>query len=235
MIVDSDSRSSDSPFVDTIYWARSVGGGSFTSIAVSQWEMVITKRKGKLTFSVRGPETKASIARIPKDAEFLGITFKQGVFMPTLPIYELINKEIHLSEVRKNTFRLFGEDWEFPNSENAEGLINRLCRKDFLAYDSLVDDVLRGKEQAMSLRSVQRRFLYVTGLTYKTIEQIKRARQALLLLQKGVSIIDVICQLGYFDQAHLTRSLKLYTGETPARVFQSNNLNPVVFLQDETS
>jgi hypothetical protein len=235
MIVDLDGRPSDSPFVESIYWARSEGGGSFTSIAASQWEMVMTKQKGKVTLSLRGPETKASSAAIPEDAEFLGITFKHGLFMPSLPVYELVDREIHLTATGKNSFELFGDTWEFPTSENAEVFINRLLRKDMLAHDQLVDDVMRGKSLDMSLRSIQRRFLHVTGLTYKTIQQIERARQALSLLQNGEPILDTAYLLGYFDQPHLTRSLKLYAGKTPAQIVQTNAQNDVVFLQDEVS
>jgi AraC-like DNA-binding protein len=235
MIVDIDGRSSDSPFVESIYWARSVGGGSFTSIAATQWEMVITKQKGRATLSLRGPETKATPAPIPEDAEFLGITFKHGLFMPSLPVYKLVDNEIHLPETGRNSFQLFGDNWEFPTRENAEVFLDRLMRKDLLAHDSLVTDILQGKPQDMSLRSIQRRFLRVTGLPYKTIQQIERARQALSLLQKGAPIPDTAYLLGYFDQSHFTRSLKLYAGQTPSQILQTSSPNDVVFLQDETS
>jgi AraC-like DNA-binding protein len=235
MIVDIDGRPSDSPFVESIYWARSVGGGSFTSIAATQWEMVITKQKGKATLSLRGPETKATPAPIPEDAEFLGITFKHGLFMPSLPVYKLVDNEIHLPETGRNSFQLFGDTWEFPTRENAEVFLDRLMRKDLLAHDSLVTDILQGKPQDMSLRSIQRRFLRVTGLPYKTIQQIERARQALSLLQKGAPIPDTAYLLGYFDQSHFTRSLKLYAGQTPSQILQTSGPNDVVFLQDETS
>jgi AraC-like DNA-binding protein len=234
MIVDIDGRPSDSPFVESIYWARSVGGGSFTSIAASQWEMVITKQKGKATLSLRGPETKASPAAIPEDAEFLGMTFKHGLFMPSLPVYKLVDREIHVLQSGKNSFELFGDTWEFPTHENIEGFINRLMRQDLLAHDKVVDDILQGRPQDMSLRSIQRRFLHVTGLPYKTIQQIERARQALSLLQNGTPILDTTHQLGYFDQSHFTRSLKLYTGKTPAQFLEAKRQNDVVFLQDET-
>jgi AraC-like DNA-binding protein len=235
MIVDIDGRPSDSPFVESIYWARSVGGGSFTSIAATQWEMVITKQKGRATLSLRGPETKATPAPIPEDAEFLGITFKHGLFMPSLPVYKLVDNEIHLPETGRNSFQLFGDNWEFPTRENAEVFLDRLMRKDLLAHDSLVTDILQGKPQDMSLRSIQRRFLRVTGLPYKTIQQIERARQALSLLQKGAPIPDTAYLLGYFDQSHFTRSLKLYAGQTPSQILQTSSPNDVVFLQDETS
>jgi AraC-like DNA-binding protein len=221
MIFNFDTRPSDSPFVQSIYHTHSSGGGSFISNATTQWEMVITKQVGKIILSLRGPETKASPAPIPEDAEFLGIIFKHGTFMSRLPGSKLVDEEIHLPETGKNSFQLFGESWEFPNFENVEPFVDRLLRKDLLAHDQIVDDVLRGKAQDLSLRSIQRRFLHVTGLTYKAIQQVERARQAVTLLQSGMPILDATYQTGYFDQAHLTRSLKLLYGRTPGEIINS--------------
>lgn len=223
MIVDFDTRLSDLPFVHAIYQARSIGGGSFISNATTQWEMVITKRLGKITLSLRGPETQASSAPIPEDAEFLGIIFKHGTFMPDLPGYKLVDEEIHLSETEKNSFQLLGDTWQFPNFENIDTFVGRMIRKDLVAHDQVVDDVLRGRTYDLSLRSIQRRFLHVTGLTYKAIQQVKRARKAVELLQSGIPIPDATYQTGYFDQAHLTNSLRRFYGQTPAQIIQSTN------------
>jgi hypothetical protein len=43
-----DERQSDSPFVERIWRAQSERAGSFISIAVSHWEMVVTSQKGIL-------------------------------------------------------------------------------------------------------------------------------------------------------------------------------------------
>lgn len=223
MIVDLNGRLSDLPFVHAVYQARSIGGGSFMSNATTQWEMVITKQADKTTLSLRGPETQASPASIPKDAEFLGIIFKHGTFMPNLPAYKLVDEEIHLSETGKNSFHLFGDIWQFPNFENIDTFVGRLVRKDLVTHDQLVADVLRGKTQDLSLRSIQRRFLRVTGLTYKAIQQIERARKAVELLQSGTPILDATYQTGYFDQAHLTNSLRRLYGQTPVQIIQSGN------------
>ena len=222
MEFDFDTRSSDSPFVETIWRTQSTGGGSFISTAASHWEMVVTKQKGKITLSLRGPETKASPAPIPEDAEFLGIIFKHGTFMPHLPATKLVDEEIHLPETARNSFQMYGATWQFPNFENADTFVNRLIREDLLAQDHVVDDVLRGRTLDLSLRSLQRRFLHVTGLTYKAIQQIERARHALALLQSGIPIPETAFRAGYFDQPHLTRSLKLFAGQTPAQIVESN-------------
>lgn len=221
MIVDYGSRPSDVPFVQAVYQARSIGGGSFVSTAASHWEMVISKQKEKVTLSIRGPETSASPAPIPADAEFLGIIFNHGMFLPRLPGNKLVDHEVHLLGSSKNSIQLLGEPWEIPNFENVDTFVNRLLRKELLAHDQVVDDVLRGETPDLSLRSIQRRVLHVTGLTYKSIQQIERAHKAVELLQSGVPILDATYQTGYFDQAHLTRSLKLLYGRTPGEIVKS--------------
>jgi len=37
-------------------------------------------------------------------------------------------------------------------------------------------------------------------------------------LRKGVSILDAAFEAGYYDQAHLTRSLRRWVGLTPLQI-----------------
>jgi AraC-like DNA-binding protein len=57
-----------------------------------------------------------------------------------------------------------------------------------------------------------------TGLTRSTITQIARAEKAVEALGNGLSPQDAAHLLGYADQAHLTRSLRRFIGQTPAQV-----------------
>ena len=77
-----DERSANSSFVEVIWHTHSVRAGTFTSVAASNWEMVITTFNDRSMITARGPETKASEADFPADAEFFGIIFKLGMFMP---------------------------------------------------------------------------------------------------------------------------------------------------------
>jgi AraC-like DNA-binding protein len=86
--------------------------------------------------------------------------------------------------------------------------------------DPVVEAAIRGHTPDMSIRSLQYRFLQATGLTHKTIQQIERARFAVSLLERGTPILDAAFELGYFDQAHLTNSLKRFIGRTPAHIAQ---------------
>jgi len=218
MIFIFDERPSDSPFVETIWHTQSERAGSFISQAVSHWEMVVTRQNGKTTLTVRGPETKATPSPIPADAEFFGITFTLGAFMPHLPTNNLVNVATNLPEATSQSFWLYGSAWQFPDYENADTFVDRLVRDGLLVREPVVEAALQGQLKDLSLRSVQRRFLRATGLTQGAILQIERARQALTLLQQGVSLLDTVEQAGYADQPHLTRSLKRFTGQRPAQI-----------------
>ena len=87
--------------------------------------------------------------------------------------------------------------------------------------DPVADAVLLGQSQKLSLRSAQRHFLRATGLTHSTVRQIERARYATNLLKQGISILDTVHEAGYFDQAHLTRSLKYHIDQTPVEIIQT--------------
>lgn len=214
-------RTSDSPLVEFIWHTHTNTTGDFISTANHHWEMVITQYQGKNTLTVRGPETQASRASVLNGAEILGIVFKPGAFMPHLPPGAVLNRnDVHLPEVAQRAFWLNGYLWEFPTFNNADTFVQRLIRQDMLIFDPLVEVVLQGRKPDISERSIQRRILQATGITHKTILQIQRAQQAVTWLQQGKSILDTTYELGYFDQAHLTKSLRRFAGQTPTQILK---------------
>jgi AraC-like DNA-binding protein len=220
-----EGRPADSPFVETIWRSQSENAGTFLSSAASQWEMVVTRHNGTLTLTVRGPETKATPAYCPENAEFFGIVFRPGTFMPHLPPGEVMDrKDAHLPNATSMSFWLHGSTWQFPTYENAETFIARLVRDGLLVRDPVVDAVLQNQLKDLSIRSVQRRFLQATGLTQCTFRQIERAREAVTLLEQGVLALDIVELAGYADQAHLTRSLKRFIGQTPTQIIAKTSL-----------
>ena len=223
MIFTFDERPSDSPFVERIWCAQSERAGDFLSVAASHWEMVVSKYHGQTIMTVRGPETKATPMHVNLvGSEFYGIIFKYGVFMPQLPINDLVDGDVDLPDASSKSFWLNGVAWQFPNYENADAFVGRLVREGTLVCDPVVESARRGEPLELSTRSVQRRFLQATGLTHGSIRQIERARRATMLLQGGVSILDTVEQAGYSDQAHLTRTLKHLIGKTPAQIINKS-------------
>src|SRR5258707_1792292 len=208
-------RPSDAPFVERVWRTQSQRAGSFISLAASQWEMVVMKYHGKTTLAIRGPATKATPAGFPADAEFFGIVFELGTFMPQLPtVHRLDRNDVTLPAAAGHSFWLNSSTWQFPDYDNADTFVRRLVRDGLLARDPVVDAVLQDQAQAFSIRSLQYRFLRATGLSHKLIQQIERARRARALLVQGTPILDTVYETGYFDQAHLTNSLKRFIGQT---------------------
>jgi len=214
-------RLSDSPFVERIWRCHSDRAGVFLSVAASRFEIAVTRHRGKTFLTLRGPETKATAANCPAEGEWLGIRFKLGSFMPQLTPGQLLDRnDVTLPDATSRSFWLNGSAWEYPDFENADTFVKRLVQKGIITRDSAVDAAVRGQGQALSLRSTQRHFPRATGLTHCTIRQIERARHATNLLQQGVSILDTVHEAGYFDQAHLTRSLKYRIGQTPTDIIR---------------
>jgi hypothetical protein len=232
----SDGRLSDSPFVEMVWRTQSERAGVFTSVAATNWEMVITKYQGRTSFTVRGPETKATAAEMPAAAEFFGIVFKMGTYMPHLPPGMVIDRgDMTLPEVTNQSFWLLGMAWQMPTYDNADTFVARLVREGLLTRDPVVEGVLQGQPQDYSIRTLRRRFLHVTGMTHKTIQQIERARRAVTLLKQGVPILDTVFEVGYFDQPHLTRSLKHFMGFTPAQILGENKAAEMSLLYNTQS
>src|SRR5918912_241573 len=122
-----EERPSDSSFVETIWRAQSERAGSFISLAASHWEMVVTRDGGKTTFTVRGPETKASPLHYQRPGvEWLGIRFKLGTFLPYLPPGRLLDRrDVSLPAATGRSFWLQGSRWETPTFENADTFAER--------------------------------------------------------------------------------------------------------------
>ena len=219
MILTFEDRSSDSPFVEKIWRSRSDRGGPFVSIAQSHFEMAVTRHQGRTFITLRGPETQATRGDCPPDGEWLGIRFRLGTFMPRLIPGELRDRnDVTLPDATRRSFWLNGSACDYPDFENADTFVDRLVRKGLIVRDPVVDTVLRGGADARSIRSAQRHFLRATGISHGTVRQIERARRATLLLRDGVPILDVVHAVGYYDQAHLTRSLRHRIGLTPLAV-----------------
>jgi AraC-like DNA-binding protein len=212
-----EERPSDSPFVERIWSTQSDQAGSFTSISTVFWSMVFSKANGRMAMSLHGPETGATCKEFPPGAEWFGIAFKLGTFVPHIPPGAFID-DIFLPEVSGRSFSLCYSAWQFPTYENVDTFVDRLVRAGILVHEPILNAVHQGHAQSLSLRTVQYRVLRSTGLSQRTIRQIERARYAAALLKQGVSIFDTVYEVGYSDQPHLTRSLKHFIGLTPAEI-----------------
>ncbi|HEX2622344.1 MAG TPA: helix-turn-helix domain-containing protein [Phototrophicaceae bacterium] len=221
-----EERASDSPFVDNIWRTRPESDGSNIVLADAGWDMMIVKFGSKPVLSVWGPTTKAQDIPYTEGIECIGVQFKLGAFIPQLPINQLVDTGLRLPDATRKSFWLGSMVWQFPDYDNVETFVDQLVRNDILLQDPVVEAILQdecGYNGDLSSRSVQRRFLNATGLPYRSIRQIETAHKAAALLQQGVSILDTVFEAGYYDQQHLTKTLKQITGRTPAQLLLTEN------------
>ena len=83
------------------------------------------------------------------------------------------------------------------------------------------------RQANLSPRQFRRRCLEESGLTPKVLCRVLRFRRACRLAEQTArpDWPDIACQAGYFDQAHLIRDFRDFTGRTPVAVF-SNTAAP---------
>ena len=235
MGVTYEIRTSDAPLIERVWRSQSSGQDTLVAIAVAQLNLVVWQDGDKTRVSIQGPETEARRAPLPDHTDFFGIVFNPGVHLPHLPASQLVNGDVTLPEASSRSFWLQGAAWEIPTYDNAEAFVARLGRDELLFEEPVVAAALRGESPDMSSRSIQRRFLYATGLTHRTIRQIDRARQATVRLQEGAPIADVAYASGYFDQAHMTHALKHYIGYTPVQLMDADTSEPLSLLYKTAS
>ena len=237
MTIIHEERYSDSPYIETVMRGWTVSDGSSIRPAEINWHMVFVKHSGEIHSLVVGPWTRAGIASWGEGAEILWIKFKLGAFMPHLPTRDYLDAERVLPGASSKRFWLKGAARQFPDYENVEAFIDRLVHEQDLVRDPVVSAALQDQLPEISSRTVRHRFLRATGLTQNHIRQFERAQQADALLKQGLSILDVVYQLGYFDQPHLTRSLKQFIGYTPAQIIRMSgpdcqNIQDNILLSD---
>jgi AraC-like DNA-binding protein len=211
-------RLSESPYVELVMHGLTIADETLIRPAASHWHLVFSRQQGRMHSFVVGPWTNSGIVSWKKDAEILWIRFKLGTFMPHLPPKKVLNSELTLAEASSKSFWLKSSAWEQPDFYNVDTFVNRLVREELLVRDPVVNAALENQLPAIPLRTVRHRFLQVTGQPQNRILQLQRAQQAMTLLQQGNSILDVVAQVGYADQPHLTRSMRHFFGYTPGKI-----------------
>jgi AraC-like DNA-binding protein len=219
MSIRFEQRQSASPYIETITHGRTVSDGAALRPAEIHWHMVLV-RQDDVRLMVVGPWATAGLVTYSAGAELIWIKLKLGTFMPHMPTRAFLDLETRLPTARRNAFWLKGAAWPFPDIESVEPLIARLARDSVLAYDPIVAATLHAQPHDLASRTVRERFLRAAGQPYGQIRQLQRAQLAAELLRAGRSIPDTVYEAGYFDQPHLTRSLKRFIGYTPAQLLR---------------
>ncbi|MBL0727283.1 AraC family transcriptional regulator [Piscinibacter sp. HJYY11] len=96
----------------------------------------------------------------------------------------------------------------------------RICAEPEAAIESLAD------EQHVSRRQLERDFGQWIGTSPRHLSQVARLQAVSRRAQAGASLADIAADLGFADQAHMSRVVRQLTGLTP-RSFVKSRQSPM--------
>lgn len=198
---------------DRVWRTRSDAEDTMTSAARTCCQLIFTRMQGQLLVSLRGPETRATSAPVPPDAEFFGIRLTLGTVLGPHPAASIVDGHVPFPVTDSGRIVIGGEDWEAPTYENVEQFVRRLRDAGLLVRSRLERFAGHPGDQP-SNRTLQRQYRGITGLSRTAVTQIDRVNAAATMLRDGLGWSTVVETLGYFDQAHLARALRRYVGHT---------------------
>lgn len=207
------SRLSASPLIDRVWRTENVTDGVYIATPDCSWDLLALKlQDGSRTMMLAGQQTKYLEVPYAAGTSAVVISFTASAYLAGLKGDELVDATIMLPEGDPNRFTLLGRTFEFPEYDTAEKLVQSMVAAGILKQDDIVASVLEGQPKAMSSRTMQRHFHEVTGISRKALHKIRRAQDAVKMLQAGTATAEVAAEGGYTDQSHLTKDLKKIMG-----------------------
>ncbi|MGH8775089.1 MAG: helix-turn-helix domain-containing protein [Jiangellaceae bacterium] len=206
------------PLVRCTWRAEDDADGVFTDAANEYWGIAFTRHPdGAHAAELIGPSLQPRVLTYTAGDRHWGVELAAHVFWRGVHKAGMLG-ELRAVPVEGRWFELAGLRYPIPAFDELEQLVESLLQQGVLISDPLIAQALDGGGPDLSERSLQRRFRSATGLGRKQIEQVRRARHAYALLQKGLPLARAAAEAGYADQAHMTRSMRVFAGQTPARI-----------------
>jgi AraC-like DNA-binding protein len=183
-----------------------------------------------------GPLTRATVEVLPPGLTIVGARFWPGGASPLLgvPADELVDQLVPFDDVRNETSDLSAQlaDAPRPNAALQVLQLDLLRRQARMPPpDPLVAEAVwrlmpwrptgigpLTEDLAISESQLRRRFLAEVGIGPKTLQRTLRFQGYLALAQAtrpGSLVADLAAEVGYADQAHLSRECVRLTGLTP--------------------
>jgi hypothetical protein len=219
-----NSRSSSIEAIDTVWTAQALTDGVYNATPDGSWDLIhIEKPDGTHLAFLTGQQSQPASVPYQAGEVSIVISFAAHFFLQSGPMPP-DGAVIEFLPIEGERFLLAHLDLPLPTYDNAELIASELLSAGVLRKDPVVTGGLGLMSFAASERSLQRHFRDATGLSQKDFEQIRRAQEAVRLLQAGGKPADVAIAAGYTDQAHMTKSIKRIMGRLPTKVRDINKL-----------
>jgi len=162
---------------------------------------------------IRGPETAPRSEILLPGYTWIGIRLHPGVQLKDFPTRQLTDSFRILPADSNGQFQFEGTLLQFPSFSNAQELIKQMHDLGYISGKALNSQ--ESPQKVMSSKSYSRFVKRSTGLAPYKLYQLQRMSEALRLLRQGTPAVTVASELGFADQAHLTRAAKQFLGYTP--------------------
>jgi hypothetical protein len=207
------SRLSTSALIDRVWHTSNISDGIYIATPDCAWDLLaIRQADGSRVMMLAGQQTRYQEVPYTAGTSAVVISFTASAYLVGLKGDELVDAGIMLPNDESGRFILLNHAFEFPEYETAEKLVSSMVGAGILKQDDVVASVLEGHPKAMSDRTMQRHFHEVTGISRKALGKIRRAQDAVKMLQAGTATAEVAAEVGYTDQSHLTKDLKVIMG-----------------------
>jgi hypothetical protein len=207
------SRSSTSPLIDRVWHTKNITDGIYVATPDCAWDLLALQlQDGTRLMMLAGQQTKYLDVPYIAGTSAVVLSFTASAYLAGFKGDELVDATIMLPVNNLGRFSLLGYTFEMPEYETAEELVALMISAGILRQDDVVASVLEGHPKAMSSRTMQRHFNEVTGISRKTLDKIRRAQDAVKMLQSGTATANVAAEVGYTDQSHLTKDLRKIMG-----------------------
>ncbi|MFN8308945.1 MAG: helix-turn-helix transcriptional regulator [Chitinophagales bacterium] len=197
------------------------------------------------TAALVGQSTHGKIITPGRNNNLLSIRFKPFGLFPMLgiPMNELTEESLTLQEVMKNwgtelESRVFDAHTLESRIEVIENFLNKK-----VALNGYIDPVVRAavseilinrgnirietiyNKLGVSKSTLESKFKMYVGITPKELANIWRFNHAVILQKKNLerTLTEVGYMAGYFDQSHMIKDFKRYTGKSPKDFFSCNS------------
>jgi AraC-like DNA-binding protein len=182
---------------------------------------------------VAGPDTKPVPAELDPGAVLIGMRFLPGAGGPALAtaMSELRNQRVALSAVRPELARRL--DGGLDPYEALRRIVDAVRRRvEAHPPDSLVASTVRSlntptasvaaavAESSLGIRQIRRRFHQTLGYGPKTLQRVLRFQRLVAASgsTRSADLATLALELGYSDQAHMTRESRRFSGRTPVEL-----------------
>lgn len=206
--------SSDLPFVECLWRIRVEEVAEWMDSARETWGLAFTKRTDdSMAAELVGPSYRHMLFGGDIGDEYWGADFYPHITMRGVDKPALTGKFVQLP-VAAGQFSIGNDSYQIPAFTELETFLAGLERQGVIA--NAAHAIIH--HATVTNRSNQRHYRQAVGLSRRQSEQIRRAEHAAALLGSGKRPAEVAAEVGYADQAHLTRSLKKLLGKTPGRL-----------------